>query len=663
MAPGSTGAPPLDLPALLGTAVLRLAPDLRTAPTRGSLLAVKHDASGSLLVVARSQWQLLERFTAGCTVPEALCAIIADEHCPPLREFYALVVQAHEHGILRVDGLPLPPPVGPVRWRVPLPPAPARLGALVLLTLSTLVLALAGVRLPSHAREVLGGALLALATPSLGQLLAACVLAGAGCRVLRPKFHWKTAVPGFRLDLEEAVMGGRDTEINVALVRLVPPFLGAALATVKAPPYALPLLVVGIVLLSPLWRTPGWDLLRALFRDPRLATRTRFVFARSVPFAVLATARRQLSDRRFLLAGTIATLVWLALVFVIGCLLFQAHAVDLLHRFYLAGGLRYTGIVMVGAVAAVILGVIGLVLWILVGHVLAWFRARAARARRLQIAGRSPEAVAELLAGIVLFRDLPPEARREAAAAMRPLEPARGDLVLRAGDPADAVYVVVSGRLEVIRHLADGRAEPVADLVAGDVLGEMAVVRGGPRTRSVRCATRSLLLALAKPDFDRIAFAHLTHAAVEDAVNKVGFLQNIALVQQWPQPSLAAFAKLARIQEYNEGDLVVREGSENVHLYLVHRGEFAVSQHGKPVRKLRPGDSYGEFGLLQNRVATTSVAATLPGSCLVVAKADFLKFITQDIALSLQFEQLGTRELGRRPAGGAHAPGFDVLRA
>ena len=663
MASGSAGAPRVDLPALLSTATLRLAPDLRTAPTRGNLLVLKNDADARYLVVAYPQWQLLERFTHGSTVSNALCEIIAGEHCPPLRDFYELVFKAYQHGILLVDGQPSPVPVEPAKWRVPVPPRVARNGSLAVLAVSIVILLVVGVHLPGHVIEVVGGGLLALTTASLAQVLAACVLRGAKCLVLRPRFDWKTVVPRFRVDLEEAVMGGRDTEINVALVRLVPAFLGAAIVALEARAYMLPLVVALFVQLSPLWHTPMWDLLRALFRDPRLSTRTHFVFAPSRPFALLAQARQQFSDRRFILAGTGATVVWLALVFVIGCLLFQAHAVDLLHRFYVAGGLRYTGIVVVGAIAAVILGVIGLVLWILIGHVLAWWRERAARRRRLQITGNSPEAVAELLSRIVLFRDLPPEALRAVAAAMRPIEHARGDFVIRTGELADRVYVVVSGRLEVIRHFDDGRAEPVAEMVPGDVLGEIALVRGGPRTRSIRCATRSILLGLDKTDFERLVLVHLTRAAVEEAVQKVGFLQNIELVRNWPQQSLAAFARLAQIQEYNEGELVVREGSDNLHLYLVHRGEFAVTQHGKLVRKLRQGDSYGEFGMLQNRTSTTSVTATLPGSCLVVSKADFLKFITQDFTISLQFEQLGAKGLGRKVFASSKAPGFDVIRA
>ncbi len=664
MSSGKTGAPSLDLPALLSSATLRLAANLRTAETRGKLLVVKNDTDRRYLVVAHAQWELLERFARGNTVSNVLCEIISENHCPPLREFYELVVNAYRHGVLQVDGQPVKVYVTPAKWRVSLPPGPARVGSLAAIATSLLVLSLAPAHLPTQTYQVVIGLVLALVAISLGNVLAACTLRGAKCAVYNPRFVWKSLLPGFRANLNDAVMGGTETELNVVLVRFVPSFLFAAAAALKAQPYYLPLLAGVVVQLSPLWPTPMWDLLRILFRNPRMSTRTHFVFASSRPFALLSQAKQQFADRQFLLAGVAVNIGWLALLFATGCLLFHANAVDVLHRFYAAGGLRYTGFVVGGLLAAAVLGFVALVAWIVLGHVRAWWRDRAARRRRLQIDGKSSEAIADLLAGIVMFRDLPPDALKAVAATMRPVEFKRGEFVIRVGEEATRLFVVVAGRLEVIRHFTDGKsgAVTVAEMIPGDILGEVAVVRGGTRTRSIRCATRTVLLALEKADFEKHVLSHLTRAAVEDAVQKVGFLQNIELVKNWPQQSLAAFARLTQFYEYNEGDLVVREGTENLYLFLVHRGEFAVTQHGKLVRKLKQGDSYGELGILKNSTTTTSVTATKPGSCLVVSKADFLKFITQDFTISLQFEELGTKRHGRKVFSGK-APGFDVIRA
>ena len=652
-----------ELPVLLSGTTLYLAPEVRTAHARAGLLVAKNVADRRYLFMKHEHWQLLKRFADGQTVPDVLCDIISENRCPPLRDFYELVMKAHESGILLTKKpATTAQPFSSANWRVGVAGPIARMSSAVVIVCSATILLSARVQMPAHVTEIVISCLLAVAAGSLGQVLAACVLHGAGCAVYRPRFDWKTPAPRFRVDLDDAVMGGRDTEVDAALVRLAPSFFFAAAAALKAPAYYLPLLAGVFVQLSPLWPTPMLDLLRALFRDPRLSTSTRFIFASSRPAALLSQARQQFSDRKYLLAGITATVIWLGLVFVIGCVLVQANAVDLLHRFYAAGGLRDIGLVIVGVLAAGVLGVLGLVMWIIVSHVRAWWREGAERRRRLAIAVTSPEEVAQLLAGTVLFRDLPPETLQAVAAAMRPEDHPRGDYVIRLGEEADRLFVLVSGRLEVMRRLEDGKDHAVAEMIPGDVLGEIAVVRGGTRTRSVRCATRCVLLALDKPDFEKLVLSRVTRAAVEEAVQKVGFLQNIELVKNWPQPALAAFARLAKIQEYSPGDIVMREGEDNLFLHLVHRGEFEVTQRGKHLRKLRQGDSFGELGMLQNSAPTASVTATLPGSCLIIPKSEFLKFITQDVSISLQFEQIGSKRLGRQVFSSHKGPGFDVMR-
>jgi CRP-like cAMP-binding protein len=648
MPSGPTSAPHLELAVLLSTATLRLAPDVAAQRARHHLQVLKDPAGRRYLFVEAEHWPLLQQFAAGSTVPNVLCELIAENRCPPLREFYELVVAAYQQGILRADGEPAPVPPAPVKWWVRLPAPMARFIAVLALVGGGIVLGSTRVQMPPHDFDFVLGWVLACVAGSLGQVFAACVLAGAGCEVCRPRFDWKTPAPRFRVDLDDAVMGGPATEINVALARLAPPFLFAAGAALRAPDYFLPLLGGVFVQLSPWWRTPVLDLLRVSFGNPLLSTSTGFEGATRRPFALLAQARQQLSDRRFILARMVVTAGWLALVFVTGCMLYQANATELLRRFYSSGGLHTSGLAVAGVAAAVVLGIAGYGLWIGVRLGLAWRRERSERRRRTQLAANSPAAIAELLAGTVLFRDLPAEALPAVAAAMRLEEHARGDYLFRMNDPADRVYMMVAGRLDVIRHFAEDQAEAVAEMLPGDVLGEMGVIRCEPRSRSIRCATRCTLLSLDKGDFDRLVLVHVTRSAVEDAVQKLGFLQNVRLVKDWSHSSLVTFSRLAKIQEYDAGDVVTAEGDDNRFLYLVHRGEFAVTQKGRRLRQLTQGVTFGEIGMLQNNAATATVTATMPGSCLVVAKSDFLRFITHDFNLSLQFEEIGSKRLGHQ---------------
>jgi hypothetical protein len=45
-----------------------------------------------------------------------------------------------------------------------------------------------------------------------------------------------------------------------------------------------------------------------------------------------------------------------------------------------------------------------------------------------------------------------------------------------------------------------------------------------------------------------------------------------------------------------------------------------------------------------------------------VPKTDFLRFITQDFAISLQFEEIGTKRLGKKVFRSKKGPSFNAMR-
>lgn len=84
---------------------------------------------------------------------------------------------------------------------------------------------------------------------------------------------------------------------------------------------------------------------------------------------------------------------------------------------------------------------------------------------------------------------------------------AGGEWLFRQGDPGDALYFVLRGRLQV--WLDDG-AEPrwLADQVAGEVIGEIALLSTERRTAGVRAARDSALLRLDRDTFERLVNRH-----------------------------------------------------------------------------------------------------------------------------------------------------------
>ncbi len=62
---------------------------------------------------------------------------------------------------------------------------------------------------------------------------------------------------------------------------------------------------------------------------------------------------------------------------------------------------------------------------------------------------------------------------------------AKGDLIMREGDPADHAYIIVDGHCEVFKTNAAGESLPLRTIGPGDCFGETAIMTAAPRTASV----------------------------------------------------------------------------------------------------------------------------------------------------------------------------------
>lgn len=107
--------------------------------------------------------------------------------------------------------------------------------------------------------------------------------------------------------------------------------------------------------------------------------------------------------------------------------------------------------------------------------------------------------IERVLASCAGFSALSPDAIASLAAAGRPLVVEPGELVVRDGDPGDAAYVVLSGRVEAVATV-EGTEHVVVSFGRGQVVGELSLLAGTRRSGSVRAVRQSELLRLEAAD-------------------------------------------------------------------------------------------------------------------------------------------------------------------
>ena len=125
------------------------------------------------------------------------------------------------------------------------------------------------------------------------------------------------------------------------------------------------------------------------------------------------------------------------------------------------------------------------------------------------------------LDGVALFKELPEPGLQMLAERGRPRHFAAGDVIMRQGDASDALHVVTRGRVRVEREQPAKTPLLLAELGPGDVIGEMGLLDGGPRSATVTAVEDTDTLEL-----------HATVMAV--------------VVMQFPQISAALLRTLSR---------------------------------------------------------------------------------------------------------------------
>jgi NTE family protein len=106
------------------------------------------------------------------------------------------------------------------------------------------------------------------------------------------------------------------------------------------------------------------------------------------------------------------------------------------------------------------------------------------------------------------FRDLDPQLLIDLESELEPVSLYSGEWLLREGEPGDSIFIVISGRLRVVRGAASPHQAVLAELGPGETVGEMALVTGEPRSADVYAVRDTQLARLSKPAVERLLVRH-----------------------------------------------------------------------------------------------------------------------------------------------------------
>ncbi|MBA3651239.1 MAG: peptidase domain-containing ABC transporter, partial [Chthoniobacterales bacterium] len=192
-----------------------------------------------------------------------------------------------------------------------------------------------------------------------------------------------------------------------------------------------------------------------------------------------------------------------------------------------------------------------------------------------------------------------------------------GDLLVRQGEPADAFYILLSGRARVVKADQNGNEIVLATLKPGDSFGEAALSEGGIRTATVRCSTAVEALRLDRADFLQLAEEtpalkhHIEMTARHRSLH--GFLYEFSNFGRLPVPALRSLVEKLTPMEVTKGEVIIRQGDPPGAMFILEKGRARAFQANNGSQQnlafYRDGDFFGELSILNGSPRAASVEA------------------------------------------------------
>src|SRR5688572_31140776 len=112
----------------------------------------------------------------------------------------------------------------------------------------------------------------------------------------------------------------------------------------------------------------------------------------------------------------------------------------------------------------------------------------------------------EQLRRVELFSSLKQRALERIASIAHEETHARDAVIFQHGDVGDKVYLILEGKVRIVRQIPGLGEEALAVLGPGQVFGEMALLDESPRSADALCHDSCRLLAISKEDLDDLLF-------------------------------------------------------------------------------------------------------------------------------------------------------------
>jgi len=218
-------------------------------------------------------------------------------------------------------------------------------------------------------------------------------------------------------------------------------------------------------------------------------------------------------------------------------------------------------------------------------------------------------------------------------------EIAAGNYIFKSGDAGDCLYLIGMGSVGMEAPLASGKKRIYSRLSDGDFFGEHAFMARTAHHDQAIAETDTSVLMIDRNTFDGWVEKHpAIQSTVEDFYRKRVLARVLAITPVFegvPPEARMALADKFRLQTYESGSEIVKEGESGDVFYLIRSGHVKIStrgmrNQGEPVElgSMGEGSFFGEVSLLTDKPRTATVVAEDGLELMELTRDDFRSIVT-----------------------------------
>ena len=229
-------------------------------------------------------------------------------------------------------------------------------------------------------------------------------------------------------------------------------------------------------------------------------------------------------------------------------------------------------------------------------------------------------------------------------------------VIIKEGARGEDIYLVIEGRVKVIKKARNKKEVQVACLDQGDFMGEIAYMSNKRRSATIKTETPCRLLSWEGkairelneryPQVTKVLFKTFWERSLDTVLSLSRLFAHLRKEKK------EKIINLFEVKTYKTGQPILKEGEANPEgaLFILKKGEAVVFKESEgdfrhPLAVLKVGDVFGEYSVISKQPCTATVMPKSELEVIILQRSDFLKIVKKDRQAIKVLEELSKERL------------------